>query len=166
MLLFFPSPFPTVALSLSRFQMYSSLCRFELHSASLYSLSLCRVDLRLLLYRSLPTPHSLSLCHFHLRLLLFRFLFVAFISDCRSFALSLSNTFVSLSLSPPTVALSISRFQMYSSVCRFHLRLLLFHFLFVASDCTAALEQEFVGMHAASWLPLLFCISTGLNGLF
>jgi hypothetical protein len=93
--------------------------RFQMHSASLYSLlalSLCRVQLRLLLFPSLPTPHSLSLRRYHLRLLLFHFLFVAFISSCCSFALSLSN---------------------HSPLCQFHLRLLLFHFLFDAfiSDC-------------------------------
>jgi hypothetical protein len=69
-----------------------------MHSASLYSLS--------------PSPPTValspSLCCFHLRLLLFHFLFVAFISNCSSFALSLPNDFLSLSLSSPTVALSLS----------------------------------------------------------
>jgi hypothetical protein len=76
-------------------------------------------------FPSLCRSPALFLCRIHLRLLLFRFiafkcirLFVAFTSHCCSFTSSLSNAFgfsalssccFSLSLSPPTVVLSFSR---------------------------------------------------------
>jgi hypothetical protein len=167
MLLFFPSPFPTATNAFGFFALSS--CSFSLSlSPPTVALSVSS-DTALAFSLSLSSPTvalSLSLSRFHLRLLFFRFiafkcirLFVSFTSDCCSFTSSLT-------LSSPTVVLSRYRFQMHSSLCRFHLRLLLFHFLFVPSDCTAASEQEFVGMHSASWLPLLFFVLADLSGLF
>jgi hypothetical protein len=134
----------TVVLSLSRFQMHSSLCRIHLRLLLLHLLAFkcMRSPSSFSLSLSSPTA-TLSLSRFHFRLNsgfkagfrpntfgfsapcpflllvgvfrhLTRFLFVAFNSDCCSFTFSLSNAFVSLSLSPPTVALSLTSFQMHA----------------------------------------------------